>query len=231
MLCLKGLLINIVLIVVWHSQQKYVEMCESTEFDEALPLIKQLVHVICMVWSSSKYYCTNGLMVHLFKLVNNMLIAEASKHLDPGSIFQGDVDEGLLKTNRVIEIFDHYKFVPRLFPTHLFFRHTRKFPFLFNFCFSSFRPLFFLHLCLRATHRDIYKEYREKLPAFVKDATNPQIWTFNPEIVFERLNLYLKRLMEIREIFTTAHEFLKLEKVEVGGLRSKTISKCLEEVG
>lgn len=48
-------------------------------------------------------------MMILFKMISNMMIAEASKCLDPGSLFQGEPDECLIKINNVIDIVVYYK--------------------------------------------------------------------------------------------------------------------------
>lgn len=82
---------------------------EATDFTKVGPIVIPLVHTIAMIWSKSKYCCTNKRMVHLFNLTHNFLIAEATRCLDPTSIFQGDPDDMLFKTVKIIEIFVHYK--------------------------------------------------------------------------------------------------------------------------
>lgn len=82
---------------------------EATDFTKVGPIIIPLVHTIALVWSKSKYCCTNKRMVHLFNLTHNFLIAEATRCLDPSTIFQGDPDDMLFKTVKIIDIFVHYK--------------------------------------------------------------------------------------------------------------------------
>lgn len=82
---------------------------ESTDFTKVKPVIIPLMHTIALMWSKSNYWCTNKRMVHLFNLVHNFLIAEATRCLDPMSIFQGDPDDMLFKTVKIIEIFEHHK--------------------------------------------------------------------------------------------------------------------------
>lgn len=49
-------------------------------------------------------------------------------------------------------------------------------------------------------------------------------WTFHPNAVFERFNAFIERLNRIQWFFSTVIEFLKLEKVEIGGLRGRQLS-------
>lgn len=63
----------------------------------------------------------------------------------------------------------------------------------------------------------------------VKD-TQPIFWSFKPKDIFERYDLYVFRLNEIKEIFQTVIEFNKLEKVEIGGLKGRSISRYIQTV-
>lgn len=49
-------------------------------------------------------------------------------------------------------------------------------------------------------------------------------WTFHPNAIFERFNAFLDRLNTIQWFFSTVIEFLKLEKVEIGGLKGRQLS-------
>ena len=49
-------------------------------------------------------------------------------------------------------------------------------------------------------------------------------WTFNPNVVFIRLDAFLKRLADIQWLFDTVLEFSKLEKVEIGGILGRSLS-------
>lgn len=82
---------------------------EANDFTKVGPIIIPLVHTITLIWSKSKYCCTNKRMVHLFLLTHNFLIAEATRCLDPSTIFQGDPDDMLFKTVQIIEILGNYK--------------------------------------------------------------------------------------------------------------------------
>lgn len=39
------------------------------------------------------------------------------------------------------------------------------------------------------------------------------------------MNLYIKRLIDIRDIFQTAIEFFKLDRIEIGGIKGRNLSR------
>lgn len=90
---------------------------ETNDFSDTKHLIKPLMHILCLVWANSKYYCTNDRMVHIFKMIHNQMIEDAKTSLDPGSIFQGEPDEALSMINKVIELLQYYKLVGKYFPS------------------------------------------------------------------------------------------------------------------
>lgn len=55
-------------------------------------------------------------------------------------------------------------------------------------------------------------------------------WTFHPNAVFERFNAFIERLITIQWFFSTVIEFLKLEKVEIGGLRGRQLSSKITTI-
>lgn len=79
-------------------------------------------------------------------------------------------------------------------------------------------------------HRNCFKEYRDKLPSYALPGKNCIMWTFYPKDIFERFDLYMNRLYKIREIFETAYEFYKSEKIELGGVRGRYLSRCIQDI-
>lgn len=88
---------------------RHFENVEQTDFVDIKATIKPMLHCICMMWARSRYYGTNARMIILLKVIGNLLIAEASKSLDPTSLFQGEADEGLAKLNQVIANMEYFK--------------------------------------------------------------------------------------------------------------------------
>ncbi|KAG5679915.1 hypothetical protein PVAND_009451 [Polypedilum vanderplanki] len=79
-------------------------------------------------------------------------------------------------------------------------------------------------------HRACFKHYREKLSEYELPEREHIPWTFMPNEIFDRFNHYMTRLYSVREIFQTAHEFYKIEKIELGGLRGRGLSRTIQEI-
>lgn len=77
--------------------------------------------------------------------------------------------------------------------------------------------------------RTVFDEYKEALAPFFGERPVQQ-WTFHPNAVFERFNAFLDRLHTIQWFFYTVIEFLKLEKVEIGGLKGRILSARISAV-
>lgn len=62
--------------------KKHIALIEETDFSECIPLLKPLMHVVCLIWSHSKYYDQVKIIV-LIKQIANLLILEViySKYL------------------------------------------------------------------------------------------------------------------------------------------------------
>ncbi|KAK6645275.1 hypothetical protein RUM43_001551 [Polyplax serrata] len=71
--------------------------------------------------------------------------------------------------------------------------------------------------------RKAFEECKENMAYYFKDE-KPVLWTFHPNMVFERFERFLSRLQTIQWFFDTVQEFLKLEKVEIGGLKGRALS-------
>ena len=67
--------------------------------------------------------------------------------------------------------------------------------------------------------RDIRTKRKKK-----QRETKPKTWEFQEELIFKRYDAFVDRLVIVKEFFKTADQFLKLEKVEMGGIRGKDLS-------
>ena len=61
---------------------------DALEFPEIIPLLKPLMHCVCLVYSSSLYYNTPARIIVLMQETCNLLIESARKFMDPASLFQ-----------------------------------------------------------------------------------------------------------------------------------------------
>lgn len=78
---------------------------------------------------------------------------------------------------------------------------------------------------------DTYKEYWFNLKDRVKNGDFksakgeiPPEWNFATSLVFARFDNFLRRLNEMLNLFNTANEYLKLEKIEFGGISGGALS-------
>lgn len=77
----------------------------------------------------------------------------------------------------------------------------------------------------------LFNYYKERLEDYFVDEGRTVVqWTFHPNTVFDRFNAFLSRLDTIQWFFRTVIEFLKLEKVEIGGLRGRQLSSRITAV-
>lgn len=71
--------------------------------------------------------------------------------------------------------------------------------------------------------RSVFSEYRGRVGSYFKEDRRVLNWEFHPTHAFCRLDAFLHRLDAIKEIFITAREFLKIEKIEFGGTKGKLL--------
>lgn len=88
-----------------------LDQIECVDFTLWRQQILPLVHTMMLIWTKSKYCCTNERIVHLFRMINNMLIEQAQGCLDPENIFQMDADDVLKKLVNIMESLNYYKTV------------------------------------------------------------------------------------------------------------------------
>ena len=75
-----------------------------------------------------------------------------------------------------------------------------------------------------------FQEYKALLPSYYKEDQTPKNWEFQEHLVFKRYNSFIERLKTLEEFFLTAIQFLKLEKVEIGGIRGKALTTNINKV-
>eukprot|EP00058_Branchiostoma_floridae_P013849 XP_002599337.1 hypothetical protein BRAFLDRAFT_275161 [Branchiostoma floridae] len=73
--------------------------------------------------------------------------------------------------------------------------------------------------------RDMYEEHKQSLNSYFKEGKEAVEWEFNRQMVFERLDSFTERLRVVLDLFESATEFNKLEKVEFAGVKGKSLSQ------
>ncbi|KAL0966379.1 hypothetical protein UPYG_G00294600 [Umbra pygmaea] len=73
----------------------------------------------------------------------------------------------------------------------------------------------------------LFHTHRQRIPQYYKPGEAVKHWDFPSTLVFHRTDRILDRLLMIQELFASALDFLKLEKVELGGWRGKMLSEMV----
>ncbi|KAK5608169.1 hypothetical protein CRENBAI_003200 [Crenichthys baileyi] len=75
--------------------------------------------------------------------------------------------------------------------------------------------------------KGLFHTYHQQIPTYYRHEKNIKLWDFPATLVFKRSDCIMERLLMIEDIFATALDFLKLEKVELGGSRGKILSEMV----
>uniref|UniRef100_A0A4X2LC28 AAA+ ATPase domain-containing protein n=1 Tax=Vombatus ursinus TaxID=29139 RepID=A0A4X2LC28_VOMUR len=89
--------------------QRHVENLEVTEFSEAKPLVGPLLHLICLIWATSKYYCCPARIIGLLQETYNLFIQQACIYLSPEDLLKGEIEESQRKIQVVMDILNFSK--------------------------------------------------------------------------------------------------------------------------
>uniref|UniRef100_UPI00398F1A35 dynein axonemal heavy chain 11 n=1 Tax=Pristiophorus japonicus TaxID=55135 RepID=UPI00398F1A35 len=73
--------------------------------------------------------------------------------------------------------------------------------------------------------KNCFQQQRLKISWYYNNNMEVKLWDFPSQMVFAHFDRFLDRLLKIEELFTTATEFLKLEKIEIGGSKGKAFSE------
>ncbi|XP_043931285.1 dynein axonemal heavy chain 11-like [Protopterus annectens] len=73
--------------------------------------------------------------------------------------------------------------------------------------------------------KNCYMLHKEKTLQVCVDEEKLEPWDFPEQLVFARFDRIMNRLLNIEELFLSAIDFLKLEKLEIGGSRGKILSE------
>ncbi|XP_042858403.1 dynein beta chain, ciliary-like [Penaeus japonicus] len=116
--------------------------------------------------------------------------------------------------------------------TNLLISMGRSFIGAIGFQAETAEPLQKINTCVSVlkTFRDSFEEHRAKVDTYFPEGERPRRWEFHPTHAFARMDQFLARLANIKEIFDIAKEFLKIEKVEFGGPKGKVLGASVSAV-
>ncbi|CAH1258196.1 DNAH17 [Branchiostoma lanceolatum] len=76
--------------------------------------------------------------------------------------------------------------------------------------------------------KDSYEERRANMRTYFENGQNGEAvreWEFNPQLVFARMDSFMARIQTLENLFSTAQEFMKLEKIEFTGIKGNILSQ------
>ncbi|XP_076749597.1 dynein beta chain, ciliary-like [Xylocopa sonorina] len=162
----------------------YFQEIESTEFKDILTKLKVLLHCVCLMWSNSKYYSMERIII-LLQEISNLLISQAVKYINPATLFSEDIEENKVKIAEVIPCLNNYQ--------------------------------------------EMFRSFKEKIENYFK-SQEPALWTFHEKLVLERIYMFEKRLKEIEALFDIVQDYLKLERIEMAGLKAKSLLSMINSI-
>uniref|UniRef100_G3TNR2 Dynein axonemal heavy chain 17 n=1 Tax=Loxodonta africana TaxID=9785 RepID=G3TNR2_LOXAF len=81
--------------------------------------------------------------------------------------------------------------------------------------------------------KELYQTYDfccANMKLFFKDNKEPVLWEFPSSLAFSRMNSFFRRVQTIEDLYKTAIEFLKLEKIELGGVRGNILGNLVTQI-
>lgn len=85
-----------------------LQSIQSANFHECKPLIRPLIHCICVMWSENCHYPSSNWR-SFFKMLANMLIDESNRNLDADTLFQSDIDDSMTKIAETVIVIENFK--------------------------------------------------------------------------------------------------------------------------
>ncbi|XP_068007847.1 dynein axonemal heavy chain 9-like [Melanerpes formicivorus] len=89
--------------------RRHLEAIETVEFSKVKPLLLPLLHVVCLIWVTSKSYSVPMRIAVLLQEICNLLIQQAQLYLAPEELLRGEMEESLGKVQMVLSILNGFK--------------------------------------------------------------------------------------------------------------------------
>ncbi|XP_003791133.1 dynein heavy chain 9, axonemal [Otolemur garnettii] len=112
-------------LVPLHS---HLEALENADFPEVKPRLQPLLHVICLIWATCKFYRSPGRLTVLLQEICNLLIQQATSYLSPEDLLRSEVEEGQKKLQVVLDTLGFFKlaFQDRRENLHTYFKENQE---------------------------------------------------------------------------------------------------------
>ncbi|XP_069339362.1 dynein axonemal heavy chain 9 [Eulemur rufifrons] len=107
---------------------RHLETLENAEFPEVKPRLQALLHVICLIWATCKFYRSPGRLTVLLQEICNLLIQQAINYLSPEDLLRSEVEESQNKLQVVLDTLSFFKqaFQDRRENLHTYFKENQE---------------------------------------------------------------------------------------------------------
>ncbi|XP_032430935.1 dynein axonemal heavy chain 9 [Xiphophorus hellerii] len=78
--------------------------------------------------------------------------------------------------------------------------------------------------------RSTYEDHRANLRKYQKNGIMVRPWDFSPTLVFSSLDQFISTLENMKDILSTYLDLMKLEKLEIGGVRGRALSLQIQSL-
>ncbi|XP_057629488.1 dynein axonemal heavy chain 9 isoform X4 [Chionomys nivalis] len=108
--------------------QRHLDILESLEFPEVKGRLRPLLHVVCLIWATSRSYGSPGRLAVLLQEICNLLIQQASNYLNPEDLLRSEVEESQRKLQVVSDTLSFFKraFQDRREHLHTYFKEDSE---------------------------------------------------------------------------------------------------------
>ncbi|KAG9431525.1 dynein beta chain, ciliary [Apis mellifera carnica] len=79
------------------------------------------------------------------------------------------------------------------------------------------------------SYQELFRSYKERIDMYFRSSETVP-WNFHEKLVLERIHMFEKRLKEIESLFDTVQDYLKLERIEIAGLKGKSLLTMVENI-
>ncbi len=182
-----------------------------------------VVHLIMLVWKHSKHYNTPARLVVLMREICNDLIRQARNYVDAEQLFTMEPPEAVERLTVTLRVCGFFKSVYFDYKS----RASTEAP---------ARPLA-AHCLIRIRfpqqHRHgQHHQHRLDCPRrhFCDEQVPNNPWRVQNTALFPRLDSFLERCHDLLDLCKTVVQFQKLEKVEIGGNKGRTLSASVYQI-
>ncbi|KAL0190558.1 hypothetical protein M9458_013256, partial [Cirrhinus mrigala] len=92
-----------------RTLRRSIAAFEERSFTDLEPLIPALFHTLALIWTHSHFYCRPPRIVTLLTEFCNLLIDKASVYLIPEELFKMELEEGMDRVRKAIQVFWAFK--------------------------------------------------------------------------------------------------------------------------